>query len=570
MDNFSQKRLYVVSGLVVFAVLVFIAKLFYLQIIHGHQYEQLADRQYVTNTANLFDRGSIYFTNKDGNQVSAATLKSGFKIALNTKISGDPYVLYEKIGKILGTEHDYFIGQAGRQNDPYVEIATNVPESIASKITAMKLPGVSTYRMNWRFYPAGDLASHAIGFMGFKGDEFAGRYGIERSYEKTLSRTAQRLYVNFFAEIFTDISRLVGDEDEVEGDVITTIEPSVQKSLEQMARSVKDKWNSDRVGGIVMDPKTGAILAMGLDNGFDLNQTRSVTDVNQFSNPLVESDFEMGSIMKPIIMAIAIDQGVIAPTTTYNDAGFVKVGNKTIYNFDKKSRGNNVSMQTVLNQSLNTGMVFVMQKMQKEAFKKQWTSFGFAEKTGIDLPAETVGLISNLNTNRDVEFANVSFGQGVAVSPIEMLRAQAALANGGRLVTPHLASKIVYPSGFTKELEWPVKGQLIKPETSATITKMLTTVFDNYNDGKVKLEHYSIAAKTGTAQIANHATGGYYDDRNLHTFMAYFPAKDPRFIVFLYNYYPKNGARFSSDTLLLPFVDFAKFLINYYDVPPDR
>ncbi len=569
-SNFSQKRLYMVSGLVVFAVVIFIAKLFYLQIIHGHQYEQLADRQYVTNTSNLFDRGSIYFTSKDGNQVSAATLRSGFKIAMNTITIGDPEVLYTKIGKLLNLDHAAFITMVGKKKDPYVEIATNIPESIASQITAMKLPGVTAYRMNWRFYPAGDLASHVIGFMGYKGDDFAGRYGIERSYEKVLSRTAPGLYVNFFAEIFTDISKLVNDTDEVEGDVVTTIEPSVQKTLEQALKGVKEKWNSDRAGGIVMDPKTGAILAMGLDDGFDLNQTRSITDIARFNNPLIESDFEMGSIMKPIIMSIALDQGVITPTTTYNDAGFVKVANKTIYNFDKKGRGNNVSMQTVLNQSLNTGMVFVMQRMQKDAFKKQWESFGFGEKTGIDLPAETVGLISNLNTNRDVEFANVSFGQGVAVSPIEMIRAQAALANGGKLVTPHLVTEIDYPSGFTKKLDWPVTGQLIKPETSQTITKMLITVFDNYNDGKIKLEHYSIAAKTGTAQIANHATGGYYSDRNLHTFMAYFPANDPRFIVFLYNYYPKNGAKFSSDTLLPPFVDFAKFLINYYDVPPDR
>ena len=567
--NLSQKRLYVVSGFVVFAVVIFIAKLFYLQIIHGHAYEMLADRQYVTNTSNLFDRGSIYFTSKDDNQVSAATLKSGFKIAVSTITMGDPETLYRKIGKILGLEHDAFIA-ATYKKDPYVEIATNVPEDQASQITAMKLSGVSVYRMNWRFYPAGDLAAHVIGFMGFKGDDFAGRYGIERSYDQILARTDQKLYVNFFAEIFTDISKLVKSNEEVEGDVVTTIEPSVQKTLEQMLDGVKEKWNSDRVGGIVMDPKTGAILAMGLDNGFDLNETRKVSDVSKFNNPLVESDFEMGSIMKPVVMAIALDQKAVTPTTTYNDVGFVKVGNKTIYNFDKKGRGNNVTMQTVLNQSLNTGMVFVMQHMDKAAFKNQWTSFGFGQKTGIDLPAETSGLISNLNTNRDVEFANVSFGQGVAVSPIEVIRAQSVLANGGHLVTPHLVSEIDYPSGFSKKPDWPVTGQLIKPETSATITKMLTTVFDNYDEGKIKLDHYSIAAKTGTAQIANHATGGYYTDRNLHTFMAYFPAQNPKFIVFLYNYYPKNGAKFSSDTLLPPFVDFAKFLINYYDVPPDR
>lgn len=564
-----KKRLRWISGIVVVAVIVFAAKLFYLQIIHGHSYEQLGNRQYITNTSNVFDRGTIYFTQKDGELVSAATLKSGYKIALNDTTIGDPVALYEKIGALLGIDKATFITEASKAHDPYVEVATQVSDDVAAQISQMKLPGVSIFHNNWRFYPAGEMAAQTIGFMGYKGDDFAGRYGLERSYDTVLARTDQKLYVNFFAEVFADIGKLIKQPNEIEGDVVTTLEPSIQQNLEALVKGVKTKWNSDRVGGIVMDPKTGAIYAMALDDGFDLNDIHSVTDVSQFNNPLVESDFEMGSIMKPVNMAIALDQGAVTPDTTYVDKGFVKVANRTIYNFDKKGRGL-VNMQTVLNQSLNTGMVFVMSRMDKLAFQKQWDSFGFGQKTGIDLPAETTGLISNLNTHRDVEFANVSFGQGVAVSPIEMIRAEAVLANGGHLVTPHVADEIQYPSGFSKELSWPVTGQLIKPETDATITKMLVTVFDNYDSGTLKLDHYAIAAKTGTAQIANHATGGYYQDRNLHTFMAYFPAYNPRFIVFLYNYYPKNGAKFSSDTLLPPFVDFAKFLINYYDLPPDR
>jgi cell division protein FtsI/penicillin-binding protein 2 len=564
-----QNRLRVVMGLVVVAVLVFVGKLFYLQIIHGHSYQQLADRQYVTTSSNMFDRGSIFFTQKDGTRVSAATLKSGFRVALNTKLSGDPEALYAKIGQWTPVDKETFLSLASKKNDPYVEIPGFIDEAAASNVSPLKLPGVALSRNNWRFYPAGSLASHAVGFMAYKGDDYTGRYGIERSYNTVLARTDQRLYVNFFAEVFSDITKWVSDQEEVEGDVITTIEPSVQQNLEQAIKGIKEKWNSDRVGGIVMDPNTGAILAMGMDNGFDLNQTRKVADVSQFNNPLVESVLEVGSIMKPVIMAIGLDQGAVTPETTYFDQGFVKVGDRTIYNFDKKGRGK-ATMQTVLNQSLNTGMVFVMQHMKKDAFKTQWESFGFGQKTGIDLPAEGSGLISNLDTKRDVEFANVSFGQGVAVTPIEMIRALAVLANGGHLVTPHIGSEIEYPSGLSKELDWPVTGQLLKPETLQTITKMLVTVFDNYNNGKTKLEHYTIAAKTGTAQIPNHEKGGYYADRNLHTFMAYFPANNPKFIVFLYNQYPKNGAQFSSETLLPPFVDLAKFMINYYDLPPDR
>lgn len=564
-----QRRMKLPLIIIVVIVILFIAKLFYLQIIHGHSYEQLADRQYVTTTSNVFDRGTIYFTQKDGALVSAATLKNGFKLAVNGRIIGDPVVLYNQIGGLIHTEKDVFLKQVSDTQDNYIELATNLDEDTAGKISQMKLPGVTLYRNNWRFYPAEALASHVIGFMAFKGNDFIGRYGIERTYNQILGRTDQRLYVNFFAEVFSDLTKLIKSDEEIEGDVVTTIEPSVQQNLESIVIGVREKWNSDHVGGIVMDPNTGEILAMANENGFNLNQTRSVTNISQFSNPLVESVFEMGSIMKPIITAIALDQGAITPTTTYFDQGFVKVGNRTIYNFDKRGRGQ-ATMQTVLNQSLNTGMVFIMQHMNKAAFKTQWMNFGFGQKTGIDLPAEATGLVSNLNTNRDVEFANVSFGQGVAISPIEMIRALAVLANGGHLVTPHVVSEIQYPSGLSKKLNYLPSGQLIKPETQATITKMLTTVFDNYNGGKIKLEHYSIAAKTGTAQIANAATGGYYSDRNLHTFMAYFPAQHPKFIVFLYNQYPKNGAKFSSETLLPPFTDLSKFLINYYNVPPDR
>jgi len=569
--NLFQKRLRSISIVVLLVVVIFIAKLFLLQIVHGHSYEQLADRQYITPLGDIFQRGTIYFTQKDGTTVVAATLQSGFKVAVDPKTIIDPEAVYAKIGTLLNLDHATFLAEATKPNDTYVEIATNISSDVANQISAMKLTGVSIYKMNWRYYPAGSLASQVIGFMAYAGNNFTGRYGVEQFYNTVLQRTGDQLYVNFFAEVFSDISTVVKSQGQSEGDVVTTIEPTVQQNLEQLVQGVKQKWNSDSAGGIVMDPKTGAIYAMALDDGFDLNNTKSVTNISQFNNPLIQNDYEVGSIMKPIIMSIAIDQGDVTPATMYDDKGFVKVGNTTIYNFDKRGRGPGTTMQTVLNQSLNTGMVFVMSQMNKAAFKNQWLTFGFNQKTGIDLPGEGSGLVSNLNDpNNIVDYSNAAFGQGIAVTPIEMIRALAALANGGHLVTPHIVSEIDYTNGINKKLSWPVTGQLIKPSTDATITQMLITVFDNYDGGTIKLPHYSIAAKTGTAQIADPGTGGYYQDRNLHTFMAYFPANNPQFIVFLYDYYPKNGAKYSSDTLLPPFVDFAKFLINYYDVPPDR
>lgn len=556
------------SSIILAITILIIVRLFYLQIIHGKKYDLLANRQYVTDTNQVFDRGIIYAIQKDGTRVSLASVRSGFKLVINPKLINSTKNVYEKINNVIPFDEKLFT-TAVSKNTSYVELLDRLTNDQAEAISASKLPGVSLYRTNWRWYPTEDLASRAIGFMAYRGDDFTGRYGLERVYNTVLGRTDKRLYVNFFAEVFSDIGKLLGPEENLEGDIVTTFEPSVQKNLELMVTSIQEKWNSDKVGGIVMNPKTGDIYAMSLDHEFDLNQSRTITDVSRFNNPLVENLYEVGSIMKPIIMAIALDQDAVTPTTSYFDQGFVKVGDRTIWNFDKRGRGQ-VNMQTVLNQSLNTGMVFVMQQMNKANFRDQWLEFGFGQKTGIDLPAEALGLISNIKTNRDVEFANISFGQGVAATPIAMIRALGVLANNGSLVTPRTVGTIEYENSFSKKIPPVISSPILRPETIATITGMMVKVFDAYNDGKYSIPHYAIAAKTGTAQIANPNGGGYYTDRNLHTFMGYFPAYNPQFIIFLFNEYPKNGARFASETLLPPFVDFAKFLINYYDLPPDR
>ena len=356
--------------------------------------------------------------------------------------------------------------------------------------------------------------------------------------------------------------------EKTQGDIVTTIEPSVQQVLENELMGMKNKWDSEQVGGIIMDSKTGAIYAMGVYPNFDPNNFSGASP-NSFINPLVENVFEVGSIMKPIITAIALETGAITPKTSYTDTGSVQVKNRTIKNFDGRGRGF-VTMQTVLDQSLNTGMVFIMQRLDRSLFKKYFINFGLTEKTMIDLPGEVRGLSANLKNGGDVEFANISFGQGVAVTPISMITALNVLANHGTLVRPHVVSSISYSSDYTETVDTnSFKKQVITRESSDMISEMLVHVFDNYGSGNYKMDRYSIAGKTGTAQIAN-PTGGYYDDRNLHSFFGYFPAHNPRFIVYLYNKYPKNRARFSSETTISPFLTITKFLINYYNIPPDR
>ncbi|HSE57006.1 MAG TPA: penicillin-binding transpeptidase domain-containing protein, partial [Candidatus Paceibacterota bacterium] len=284
-------------------------------------------------------------------------------------------------------------------------------------------------------------------------------------------------------------------------------------------------------------------------------------------NPMIESDYEMGSIVKPLVIAAALDMGAVTPETTYIDnTGSVQVDDRVLNNFDKKGRGT-ASMQEVLNQSLNTGMVFVQRKMGKDAFRKYLLSYEIGDKTGIDLPGEVSGIVGNLQSPGNVEYATASFGQGIATTPIAIVKAYSALANNGVMVTPHLGKRIEQQGGGTKELTFKAGAQVITPETAATITNMLVKVVDKgYRRG---LPNYTVAAKTGTAQVARPGGKGYYEDRNLHSLIGYFPASNPRFILYLFNYYPK-GASFASETLSDPFFDTVQSLISYYELAPDR
>lgn len=571
----SQNRLRVLSLFVVLFALLLATKLYFVQIVTGDEYSVRADHQYVAGV-NYFDRGSIFSTAKDGTLVPLAGTKTGFILHINPNILGlreDIEEIYTQINAVTPIEKTEFLSKARKKNDPYEELEKRLSAEVADKIKALKIQGVSLSREKWRFYPGETTAAHAIGLIGFSGNELAGRYGLERFYEETLERSADKAFVNFFAEIFSNIKKVVSDDENLEGDIVTTIEPSVQTYLESKISEVTEKYSSDFTGGIIINPKNGEIYAMALTPTFDPNSPQSESNSAIFTNKLVEDRYEMGSIVKAMTLAVGLDSKAIKARDTYNDPGCMTLNTRTFCNFDGKSHGAGVSMQTVLNKSLNTGAAFVVSRIGASDFNKRMLAFGLENTTGIDLPSEGKSLVSNLKTNRELESAQASFGQGIAFTPIATVRALSALANGGTLITPHLVKEVRYEIGTSKTVDYPAEEERVRVlslEASQEISRMLTEVVDRaYRDGKIRLENHSIAAKTGTAQIAKSGGGGYYDDRYLHSFFGYFPSYDPKFLIFFYTYYPK-GVQYASETLTDSFIDTSKFLINYYNIPPDR
>ena len=552
--------------------LILIGRLYQIQVVQSASYTEKANRQYVHTVKDLYSRGSIYFTAKDSEKVSAATIVSGYVLAIDPTRIDNPTETYEKINAVYPIEKELFLEKAARKDKTYQEIVQRLTNDEADTIEKLGLQGVQMYKTQWRYYPGDNLAARAIGFVGYTSEKaslLAGRFGIERYYDDVLTRHDGRISVNFFAEIFSSLGSIVFDTTKSRtGDVVTSIEPTVARMLDSELQKVQEKYRSSLTGGIIINPKNGEIYAMNAIPTFNLND-RGDADIATFKNPLVEDVYEMGSIIKALTMAAGIDSKAVNAHTSYYDAGFIDLDTYTIKNYDKKGRGQ-VNMQEVLNQSLNTGVAYIVKTMGKEKFRDYFTKLKLGSETGIDVPNEAYGLVHNLQSPRDVEYATASFGQGIALTPIATVRALSTLANGGKLITPHIATKIEYQDGTFKDITYPEGDQVFSKETSEEISRMLTGVVDTaLSGGKVKLEHYSVAAKTGTAQIANHEGGGYYDDRYLHSFFGYFPAYDPEYLIFLYTVEPKD-VKYASETLTGPFMELTKFLLNYYNVAPDR
>lgn len=567
------------SPYIVFYIITCIA-LISVFILYDNQFNKKIERStgILLPFGSIGDRGNIYLTDKNNKQHLAATTYFGYNLNISPLEIGDVEEIYEHLNEEIEIDRKSFFKSARKKDgDEYEIIKRDIPESIKERIqkriNKYNLKGVWLEPFKKRAYINSSLAAHVLGFVSVdENQKTRGQYGVENIFNDVLS-SANKIPKTASTEILEQLGELPPqDEKPSAGNVTLTIDINVQRHLETQLRRIQYNWAAEKVGGVVMNPHDGSIIAMGAIPTFDPNNYGKVTDYSIFNNPIVEDVYEMGSVFKALTAAIGFDSKKVSVHDAYTDYGHVIVDDEIISNFDERGRGPNTSVQTILSQSLNTGAVFMLKKIGIGTFKDYIDEFRFDSITQIDLPKEIPGLVSNLNSNREIEFATASFGQGIAVTPIAAVRAFATLANGGFIIQPYITKNIEQPrvggiiseTNFTRE-----RKRIFNKPTTQKISTLLTNVYDRaLVGGSLKNPRYSIAAKTGTAQLVDPNTGKYAKDKVLHSFFGYLPATNPKYIIFLFAIDPKT--KYASTSLPHPFSAIANYLISYYSIPPDR
>lgn len=429
-----------------------------------------------------------------------------------------------------------------------------------------KFQGIVVEEDERRIYPENSLAAHLLGYVGFNDEQRIGRYGIEGFFNKLMEGDLGWLS----GERDTQGSIIAVGQSEFTpaqdgADIYLTVDRVVQSFIEQALAEGVRRYGAERGSVIVSDPKTGAILGMATYPTFDPNTYYAVKDARVQTNPVVSDIFEPGSIIKPVIMASAIEDGLVKPSTTFVDSGAVKVDKYTINTYDGQHHGVQ-TMTQILEKSNNVGMVWVGQQLGSEKMYDYLRRFGLGERTGIELEGETQTNLPEPEKWNIATVATVSFGQGVAVTPIQALNSINAIANGGNLTQPHVVRAIKYSDGRTEDTKGLNVRRVISEKTADEVSAMMVSVIENGVALSARVPGYYLAGKTGTAQVPDER-GKYSPDRKIISFVGFGPVEDPRFSVMIKLDNPA-GLSLASGTAAPMFRTIANKLLTYYQIPP--
>lgn len=550
---------------------VILIRLFTVQILHHNYYEALAFDNHRLFQELFPERGEIFVQDPYDTETGL------YAIATNTTLAEvhaepihitDPQIVAEALSPILNIPKEDLLVKLDKPEDPDEILKRRVPEEVVSAIQDLQLPGITFREEQWRYYPEAETTASVTGYYGYSDEDKAGQYGLEGYFNEDLHGVPGELdgEKDAFGRFLT-----IGDsfiKNAIDGtDLELTIDKNVQFYACEHLNAAVEKFDAKGGSIIIMDPDTGAILAMCNNPTYDPNKYNEVETIDVFSNAAVTGAYEPGSVFKAFTMAAGLDLNVVEASTTYNDTGEVKIGKYTIRNSDGKSNGVQ-TMTEVLEKSLNTGTIFVTQQIGDEAFYQYLEKFGFGTPTGIELSNEHSGNIANQAKLKDIYTATASYGQGLTITPIQLISAYAAIANGGSLMKPYIVQKQVQPNGEVIETNPHTVRQVITEDTARVLTAMLVNVIDSGHAKLASVDGYRMAGKTGTAQIVGE-NGTYDANKHNDTFVGYGPISDPQFVMLTKLDQP-TAAPWSAATAAPLFGEVAQYLMQYYHIAPDR
>jgi len=540
------KSLIFIFGILYF-VLIF--NIYNLQIQKGIYYLTKAETQERASGILEAPRGNIYFTDRNNNLIPAALNKEYqmiYAVPKEIQKQGTSTLAYsEKLAPIVNLSTEELEKLFAKPNDLYELLVEKATSEQIKEINDLNLKGIYTDSHLLRFYPFEDLASHLLGFVSSADETKKGVYGLELSFNETLSGKPG------------EIKDGKTTESEPGKDLVLTIDRNIQAQAEEILKKLVEEYRAVAGSVIVQEPQTGKVLAMGGFPNFDPNNY-SKSEIKNFLNPAIQAIYEPGSVFKLITMSAGIDSGKITPDTTYTDIGSFTANGKTITNWDYTTHGpyGKETMTNVIEHSINTGAVFAERTTGPDIFYNYLIKFGLNQPTSITLPGEVRGNINNLKNGKDIDFATAAYGQGVAVTPIGLISAVSAIANGGVLMKPII---------LVDEKPETIR-RVISSETARAVTQMMVSAVEK--NVIAAIPDYSIAGKTGTAFVPIFGGKGYTDEV-INTYVGFTPAPNPKFVVLIKLDKPA-GAPLAGQSVVPAFRELTQFILNYYNIAPDK
>ena len=564
----GKKRIILLALFIFGIFFLIVCKLYFLQIVSHNNFKVLAENQQSVFQKLMPRRGEIFLEDKGDLYPIAANKETKMAYAVPKEVENVEKTAMDVAG-ILELDVQEIFQKLNKPEDGYEILKNRLREEEVENIRKLGAKGIRLVDENYRFYPFGELAANVLGFVGWQGDELSGRYGLESYFDKELKGEEGNLFQNRdTAGRWISIGKRELDPAENGVDLVLTLDHVIQYETEKLLKSAVKKFEADSGLVIVMEPETGRVLSMANYPSFDPNNYSEVEDINFFRNLSISAPYECGSVFKPITMAMGIDSKKVSADTTYVDVGFVKEAGYTIKNSEEKVYGKQ-TMTQVLEESINTGVIHVEKQLGNKNFLDYVKRFGFGEKTGVEMVGENTGDIRNLkNLKRDIEFFTASYGQGITVTPIQIVNAFNTIANGGKLMKPQIVKKVIYENGIKEEEIEPREVHRVISESAAKeVGKMLSSVVINGHGKRAGVPGHLVCGKTGTAQVANTGAKGYEEDKTIGSFAGFAPLENPKFTILVKIENPR-AVQWAESSAAPLFGELMKFLLEYKNIEP--